>query len=102
MPLNEYFMHELVLGVESDCVEVIMLRQDNNKFLLPGDISAWKSYPDVKTTRQAGMVAINKKDRRQFSLLDNKNVDAADELRALHTPEIVIALCGPIGSPFMR
>lgn len=45
------------------------------------------------------MGATNKKDHRQFLLLDNKNVDAADELRSLHTPEIVIALCGPIGSP---
>lgn len=45
------------------------------------------------------MTATSKKDRRQFSLIENSDVDAADELRSLHTPELVIALCGPIGSP---
>lgn len=44
-------------------------------------------------------ISAGKKDRRQFSLLESKDVDVADELRSLHTPELVIALCGPIGSP---
>lgn len=36
---------------------------------------------------------------KQFTLLEESPTDASEELRALHTPELVIALCGPIGSP---
>ncbi|MRW90133.1 hypothetical protein GJ699_09075 [Duganella sp. FT80W] len=36
---------------------------------------------------------------KQFTLLEEAPTDAAEELRSLHTPELVIALCGPIGSP---
>lgn len=36
---------------------------------------------------------------KQFSLIEESPTDAAEELRSLHTPELVIALCGPIGSP---
>lgn len=40
-----------------------------------------------------------KKMNQQLSIIDNKSSDVGDDLRALHTPELVIALCGPIGSP---
>jgi len=37
--------------------------------------------------------------KAQLTLIANPGEDIGDELRALHTPELVIALCGPIGSP---
>jgi deoxycytidylate deaminase len=45
------------------------------------------------------MSAVIKKDGKQMALIDSAEEDVSDELRALHTPELVIALCGPIGSP---
>lgn len=45
------------------------------------------------------MTSPNKKEKTQLTLLEGTGLDAADELRSLHTPELVIALCGPIGSP---
>ena len=36
---------------------------------------------------------------KQLVLLKDTGEEASDNIRALHTPELVIALCGPIGSP---
>lgn len=44
-------------------------------------------------------IAARKESGKQLKLIDSRDEDAADELKALHTPELVIALCGPIGSP---
>lgn len=45
------------------------------------------------------MNAVIKKTSAQLSLIGNTEEDVSDGLRALHTPELVIAICGPIGSP---
>lgn len=44
-------------------------------------------------------IAARKDPGKQLKLIDSRDEDVSDELRALHTPELVIALCGPIGSP---
>lgn len=44
-------------------------------------------------------IAAQKIPLQQMKLIDSPGEDASEELRALHTPELVIALCGPIGSP---
>ncbi|WP_442782811.1 anti-phage dCTP deaminase [Collimonas fungivorans] len=45
------------------------------------------------------MSAVSKSVKGQFELLEGSNKRSGDDLRSLQTPELVIALCGPIGSP---
>jgi hypothetical protein len=42
---------------------------------------------------------IKKVQKEQLKLLEAIDDSTCDNLRSLHTPELVIALCGPIGSP---
>lgn len=46
-----------------------------------------------------GVSSVKKSNGKQIDLITNDALDAAKRIKALHTPELVIALCGPIGSP---
>src|SRR5690606_11499991 len=44
-------------------------------------------------------IPVSKEPESQLKLIDGRARDVSDDLRDLHTLELIIALCGPIGSP---
>lgn len=45
------------------------------------------------------MNTVSKSPLKQLQLIDNSSENSVEEIKSLHTPELILALCGPIGSP---